>query len=214
MPEEKKHAYTDGVMKTLFCFLILISNVALASASLEKKLAEGDLIFIHSQTEQAAAISESTGSNWTHVGVVVKKNGDWFVAEAVGPLQVNSIRSFIARSKDNKYKVMRFKYFSQKMVPQLYSQLYKYNQPYDIFFEWSDERIYCSELTYKVFMAVTGHPIGQLQKVGDLKLNGPYTKKLIEERLTAIGKELNLEEPIITPVAQTIDPNMALVDEQ
>lgn len=205
-------------MKALFCCLFLLSNVALAnitnsSTSLDKKLAEGDLIFIHSQTEQAAAISESTGSNWTHVGIIVKKNGDWYVAEAVGPLQVNSLRSFIARSKGKTYKVMRFKYFSQKMVPQLYAQLYKYNQPYDIFFEWSDERIYCSELTYKVFKAVTGRPIGQLQKVGDLKLDGPYTKRLIEERLTAIGKELDLEEPILTPVAQTIDPNMVLIDE-
>lgn len=200
-------------MKALLCCLFLLPRLALASAALEKKLAEGDLIFIHSQTEQAAAIAESTGSKWTHVGVIVKKSGEWHVAEAVGPLQVNSLRSFIARSKDRTYKVMRFKYFSQKMVPQLYVQLYKYNQPYDIFFEFSDERIYCSELTYKVFKAVTGRPLGQLQKVGDLKLDGPYTKRLIEERLTAIGKELNLDEPIITPVAQTVDPNMTLVDE-
>lgn len=200
-------------MKALLCCLFLLPSLALASTALEKKLAEGDLIFIHSQTEQAAAIAESTGSIWTHVGVIVKKSGEWHVAEAVGPLQVNSLRSFIARSKNRVYKVMRFKYFSQKMVPQLYMQLYKYNQPYDIFFEFSDERIYCSELTYKVFKAVTGRPVGQLQKVGDLKLDGPYTKRLIEERLTAIGKELNLEEPIITPVAQAVDPNMTLVDE-
>lgn len=200
-------------MKTLFYCLLLLSNFALASTALERKLAEGDLIFIQSQTEQAAAIAESTGSTWTHVGVIVKKAGEWYVAEAVGPLQVNSLRSFIARSKSKAYKVMRFKYFSQKMVPQLYVNLYKYNQPYDIFFEFSDERIYCSELTYKVMQAVTGHPIGQLQKVGELKLDGPYTKRLIEERLTAIGKELNLEEPIITPVAQTVDPNMTLIDE-
>lgn len=200
-------------MKALLCCLLLLPNLALASTVLEKKLAEGDLIFIHSQTEQAAAIAESTGSTWTHVGVIVKKSGEWHVAEAVGPLQVNSLKSFIARSKDRAYKVMRFKYFSQKMVPQLYVQLYKYNQPYDIFFEFSDERIYCSELTYKVFKAVTGRPIGQLQRTGDLKLDGPYTKRLIEERLTAIGKELDLEELIITPVAQTVDPNMTLIDE-
>lgn len=200
-------------MKTLLCCLLLLPNLVLASTALEKKLAEGDLIFIQSQTEQAAAIAESTGSQWTHVGIIVKKSGEWHVAEAVGPLEVNSLRSFIARSKDRKHRVMRFKYFTQKMVPQLYVQLYKYNQPYDIFFEWSDDRIYCSELTYKVFKAVTGHPIGKLQRTGDLKLDGPYTKRLIEERLTAIGKELNLEEPILTPVAQTVDPNMTLIVE-
>lgn len=200
-------------MKALITSLLLLSNVAFASSSLEKKLLEGDIIFIQSQTEQAVAIAEGTQSVWTHVGIVVKKAGAWHVAEAVGPLQINSLKSFIGRSKRNTYKVMRFKHFTPKMVLMLYVNLYKYNQPYDIFFEFSDERIYCSELTYKVMKNVTGHPIGQLQKVGDLKLDGPYVKKLIEERLTAIGKDLNLEEPIITPVAQTIDPNMTLVAE-
>lgn len=200
-------------MKTLFCFLFFLSNVTLASLDSEKKLAEGDIIFIQSQTEQASAIAESTGSSWTHVGIIVKKLGAWYVAEAVGPLQVNPLKSFIARSRDRVYKVMRFKYFSQNMVPQLYTNLYKYNQPYDIFFEFSDDRIYCSELIYKVFKAVTGYPIGQLQKVKELKLDGPYTKKLIQERLTSIGKELNLDEPIITPVAQTLDQNMILIEE-
>lgn len=200
-------------MKSLFTLLLLLTNLAFANSSLEKKLLEGDVIFIQSQTEQAVAIAEGTASVWTHVGMIVKKNGAWHVAEAVGPLQINSLKSFIGRSKNNSYKVMRFKYFTPKMIPMFYVNLYKYNQPYDIFFEFSDERIYCSELVYKVMKNVTGHPIGQLQKVGDLKLDGPYVKRLIEERLTAIGKELNLEEPIITPHAQTIDPNMTLIAE-
>lgn len=201
-------------MKTLLISILLISSAAFAvDPNLEKKIAEGDIIFIQSQTEQAKAIAEATGSLWTHVGVIVKKAGAWQVAEAVGPLQINSLKSFIARSRNDSYKVMRFKFFSQKMLPQLYANLYKYNQPYDVFFEFSDERIYCSELTYKVFKDTTGYPIGTLQRTGDLKLDGPFVKKLIEDRLTSIGKQLNPEEPIITPVQQSRDPNLTVVTE-
>lgn len=201
-------------MKTLFIFIVLFSTAVFADiANLEKKISEGDVIFIQSQTQQAKAIAEATGSLWTHVGIIIKQAGSWQVAEAVGPLQVNSLKSFIGRSRNGSYKVMRFKPFSPRMLPQLYVNLYKYNQPYDIFFEFSNERIYCSELTYKVFKDTTGQPMGVLQRTGDLKLDGPFVKQLIEERLTSIGKELNREEPIITPVQQSRDPNLTLIAE-
>lgn len=200
-------------MKTLFLSILFISNFAFATGPLDKVIAEGDIIFIQSQSQQAAAIAEGTQSIWTHVGIIVKKSGDWHVAEAVGPLQVNSLKSFIGRSKSNSYKVVRNQKFSQKMLPKLYIALYKYNQPYDIFFEFSNERIYCSELVYKVFRDVTGTPVGTLQKIKELKLDGPYVSKLIEERLTAIGKELNLEEPIITPVGLLADKNLTFIQE-
>lgn len=201
-------------MKTLFLSVLFISNLAFAASTpLDKVIAEGDIIFIQSQSQQAAAIAEATQSIWTHVGIIVKKSGDWQVAEAVGPLQVNSLKSFIGRSKSKSYKVVRYQKFTQKMLPKLYITLNKYNQPYDIFFEFSDDRIYCSELVYKVFRDVTGTPVGNLQKIKELKLDGPYVSKLIEDRLTAIGKELNLEEPIITPVGLLDDKNLTFIQE-
>lgn len=201
-------------MKTLFVSILLFSGALFAERNpLDKLLAEGDIIFIHSQTEQAAAIAEGTQSSWTHVGIVVKKSGDWHVAESVGPLAITPLKSFIGRSKNKGYKVVRYQKFTPKMMPQMYVALYKYNQPYDIFFEFSNERIYCSELVYKVFRDVTGTPVGKLQKIKDLKLDGPYVSKLIEERLTAIGKELNLEEPIITPVGLLDDKNLTFIHE-
>ena len=201
-------------MKTLIFLSVFFSNVVFAApSSLEKVLAEGDIFFIQSQTDQAAAINEATGSSWTHVGIIVKRSGEWHVAESSGPLLVTPLKTFISRSRNKAYKVMRNQKFSQKMLPRLYVALYKYNQPYDIFFEFSDERIYCSELVYKVFRDVTGIPVGRLEKFKDLRLDGPYVSKLIEDRLTAIGKEINLEEPIITPVGLFDDKNLTLIHE-
>lgn len=199
-------------MKTLIFLILFFSNVGFAASDrLDNLLAEGDIFFIQSQTDQAAAINEATGSVWTHVGIIVKRSDSWHVAESSGPLLVTPLKTFIGRSRNKAYKVMRNQKFSQKMLPRLYAALYKYNQPYDIFFEFSDERIYCSELVYKVFKDVTGIPVGRLEKFKDLKLNGPFVSKLIEERLTAIGKEINLEEPIITPVGLFDDKNLTFV---
>ena len=201
-------------MKTIFVSVLFFAFSALAAGnSLDKVINEGDIILIRSQSEQSYAIAEATQSIWTHVGIIVKRGSDWQVAEAVGPLAVKPLSSFIGRSKNKTYKIVRNQKFLPKMIPKLYAALYKYNQPYDIFFEFSDDRIYCSELVYKVFRDVTGSPVGKLQKNKDLKLDGPYVSKLIEERLTAIGKELNLEEPIITPVGLLDDNNLTLVHE-
>ena len=201
-------------MKTLLFLTVFFSHVVFAAPnSLEKLLAEGDIFFIQSQTDQAAAIREATGSAWTHVGIIVKRSGEWQVAESSGPLLVTPLRAFIGRSRNKAYKVVRNQKFSQKMLPKLYAALYKYNQPYDIFFEFSDERIYCSELIYKVFRDVTGTPVGRLEKFKDLKLDGPFVSKLIEDRLTAIGKEINLEEPIITPIGLFDDNNLIFIHE-
>ncbi len=201
-------------MKTLFASVLLFSFSAFAASSpLDKMIAEGDIILIRSQTEQSMAIAEATQSNWTHTGIIIKRGNEWQVAESVGPLAVKPLSSFIGRSKNKTYKIVRNKKFTPKMIPQLYAALYKYNQPYDLFFEFSDERIYCSELVYKVFRDVTGTPVGKLQKNKDLKLDGPYVSKLIEDRLTAIGKDLNPEEPIITPVGLLDDNNLTLVHE-
>ena len=176
------------------------------------KLVEGDIIFIQSQTQQAAALREATQSVWTHVGILIKTKSGWQVAEAIGPLKTTSLNDFVARSKNRSYEIYRFKFFDPAtMRDDLFAVMPKYNKPYDIYFEWSEDMIYCSELTYKVFKDITGFDMGRIQKMKEMKLDGPYVKALIEKRLTDTGRELNLEEPIVTPVSQMEDPNMRLI---
>lgn len=175
-------------------------------------LKDGDILFIQSQTSQAAALREATESVWTHVGILIKNKNGWQVAEAVGPLKYTPIADFIARSKNKSFEVYRFKFFDPTTMKQsLLAELPKYNKPYDIYFEWSDDMIYCSELTYKVFKDVTGHEMGRIQKMKEMRLEGPYVQALIKKRLTDTGRELDPEEYILTPVSQMVDPNMQLV---
>jgi hypothetical protein len=183
-----------------------------APAPVSSGYMDGDVIFIQSQSSQSAALREATGSVWTHVGFLVKQNTAWYVAEAVGPVVSTPINDFIARSKNKAYQVYRFRHFDPTtMRSAMLTAIQKYNKPYDIYFEFSNTRTYCSELTYKVMLDVTGVGLGRVQKMKDMKLDGPYVKALIQKRLTEIGKELNPEEDIITPVSQMEDPNVTLI---
>lgn len=172
----------------------------------------GDIIFHKSQSKQSKAIKEASESEWTHVGILVSKDNEWYVAEAIGPVVATRLEDFINRGKNREYKIYRFKYFDAKtMEESLISAIKKQNKPYDIYFEISDESTYCSELVYKAMLEVTGHELGIVQQYKDLKLTGPQVKALIKRRLTDKGRTLDPEEPIITPVSQMIDANMTLV---
>ena len=46
----------------------------------------------------------------------------------------------------------------------------------------------------------------------EMRLDGPYVQALIDKRLTDIGKELNLEEDIVTPVSQMEDDEVTLIE--
>lgn len=180
----------------------------------DESLKVGDIIFHKSQSRQSKAIKEASESEWTHVGILISKNGEWYVAEAIGPVVSTKLQDFIDRGKDREYKIYRFKYFDEPtMQDKLMTAIKRQNKAYDIYFEISDENTYCSELVYKAMLEVTGHELGQVQQFKDLKLNGPQVKALIKRRLTDKGRELDIEEPIITPVSQMIDPRLTLIKE-
>jgi hypothetical protein len=59
----------------------------------------GDLVFQRSGSDQAGAIAYLTKSELTHVGVVFKIGGAWNVYEAVGPVKITPLASWIARGQ-------------------------------------------------------------------------------------------------------------------
>lgn len=208
------HNYIQKISITLF-LSILFSLFFAHSASArnaQQSLQVGDLIFHKSVSDQSKALTEATESEWTHVGLIVQFQNQWYVAEAIGPVKTTPLQDFIRRGKNNEFRIYRFKYFNpETMTQKLYTAIQKLNKPYDIYFEFSNERTYCSELVYKAMLQVTGQEIGTLQKLKEMRLDGPYVKELIAERLTEIGRELNPEEPIITPISQMKDKDLILI---
>lgn len=194
--------------KAVFALFALIISTKAAAQTLKV----GDVIFHKSQSAQAKAITEASGSDWTHVGIIVANAGKWYVAEAVGPVKATPLQDFIKRGKYKEYKIYRFKHFNPKtMELALHNAIKRQNKPYDIYFEMSDTRTYCSELVYKAMLEVTGKEVGTMQKFKDLKLTGPYVKALIKKRLTDTGRDLDPNEPIITPISQMRESDFTLV---
>ena len=178
-------------------------------------LQHGDLIFHKSQSPQSKAIFEATGSEWSHVGILVKNKNTWYVVEARNGIETTGLQNFINRGKNKEFKILRSPdYKDSTMRTRLHNTLRTYRgKKYDIYFEFNNSKIYCSELTYKVMKTVTGKEIGTVNKMKELRLDGPYVKELIKRRLTDLGKELNPNEPIITPVSQLYDFSLDLVAE-
>lgn len=199
-------------IKQKISVLFLFATLTIAGNAHAQTLKVGDVIFHKSQSQQAKAITEASGSEWTHVGIIVASAGKWYVAEAIGPVKATPLQDFINRGKNKEYKIYRFKHFNPKtMELALHNAIKRQNKPYDIYFEMSDTRTYCSELVYKAMLEVTGQEVGTMQKFKDLKLTGPYVKALIKKRLTDTGRELDPNEPIITPISQMRESDFTLV---
>ncbi|MEO8065151.1 MAG: YiiX/YebB-like N1pC/P60 family cysteine hydrolase [Pseudomonadota bacterium] len=71
-------------------------------------------------------------------------------------------------------------------------------KPYDLCFEWSDGRIYCPELVWKMYSRAIGRESGQLQKLREFDLRDPVVAAKMRARY---GTRIPLGEPVISPAA-------------
>ncbi|MEE2828503.1 MAG: YiiX/YebB-like N1pC/P60 family cysteine hydrolase, partial [Myxococcota bacterium] len=79
---------------------------------------------------------------------------------------------------------------------------------YDGIFGWSDDRIYCSELVWKLYDRAAGLQLGKLTRLGDFNLEHPVVKKKLRERY---GSRVPLDEIAISPGTIFDDPRLETV---
>jgi uncharacterized protein YycO len=161
---------------------------------------DGDIIFHTSRSAQSAAIQRATHSPYSHVGVVFFRDGKPFVYEAIATVRYTPLEQWIARGTDGRYVVKRLKRgITTAQAAKLRSAAGRYaGKPYDLYFEWSDERIYCSELVWKMYRDGLGIELGARQRLREFDLDDPAVKAKLRERY---GKLIPLEEPVISPAA-------------
>ena len=174
-----------------------------------KKLADqgeiknGDLIFHTSRTGQSKAIQLATKSKYSHCGIIYKDGNDCYVFEAVQPVKRTSLDSWIARGQDGKYVIKRLKNADQVLTPTTLIKMKQVGDQfngknYDRTFEWSDDRIYCSELIWKIYQRATGIEIGKLEKLSNFDLTNEAVLKIMKERY---GNKIPTEEIVISPAS-------------
>lgn len=182
----------------LLCAL-LFSCTPRAAAVLQ----DGDIIFHTSRSAQSMAIQRATGSRYSHMGMILLREGKPVVFEAVQPVKYTPLQQWIERGKDRHYVVKRLKNASQVLNPDALKRLKTAAQafigrPYDLAFEWSDQKLYCSEIVWKLFDRQLGIQLGELQKVRDFDLSDPGVKAKMKERY---GSRVPLDMEAISPRA-------------
>jgi len=180
-------------------------------------VSEGDIIFHTSRSAQSQAIQQATGSRYSHMGLILFRQGKPYVFEAVATVKYTPLAEWIARGEGGHYVVKRLKTAQRTLTPEAVEKLRQtaatfVGKPYDLVFAWSDERIYCSELVWKIYDRALGIRIGDLQRLREFNLDAPAVKQKIRERYG--DKKLPLDESVITPQAMFASPLLAVVAEQ
>lgn len=167
----------------------------------KSKLKSGDIIFQISASGQGKAIQLATHSKYTHCGIIYKEGNDYFVYEAVQPVKSTPLDEWIERGQKNHYVVKRLKNSDKIMNTQTLSKMKQVGEKYrgknyDIYFGWSDEKIYCSELVWKIYKNGAGIELAKLQKLKDFDLSNDIVKTIMKERY---GNKIPYNETVISP---------------
>lgn len=161
---------------------------------------QGDIIFQTSKSSQSLAIQKATNSPYSHMGIILFKNNKPYVYEASNIVKFTPLQTWIEQGISNKYVIKRTeKPLNNEQKNKLYQQAMRYKaKPYDLAFSWSDDKIYCSELVWKIYYHGIDLKVGKLQKLKEFELNSKEVKLKMIERY---GRNIPFNETVISPKA-------------
>ena len=188
-------------------------------------LKNADLVFQTDTSSQALAIMYASGSLYSHMGIIkIPESGEPLVVEAVGPVREEPLSRWIRQGIAGQLTIKRIKDLDPAIAQKVLLKAKDYyGRPYDFFFTFDDDKIYCSELVYDAFMG-TGISLGKVQKLSDLNTNNFAVQELIEKRWQSYPlcqtmknknfedcKKIILEQPLITPQSIADDPRLETI---
>jgi hypothetical protein len=202
----KLFSYTAATFLAVFC-------CAVAQAG---RLHDGDIIFQTSRSAQSVAIRKATHSKYSHTGIIFFRDGKPYVYEAVRNVGYTLLQEWIARGEGGHYVVKRLRGFERVLTPQDVMKLRQVaasfqGKPYDLTFEWSDDRIYCSELVWKIYDRGIGVRLGRLQRLRDFDLSDPAVKAIMKKRF---GNRIPLDETVISPGEMFSSDKLMIVEKR
>ncbi|MFZ6053256.1 YiiX family permuted papain-like enzyme [Halocola ammonii] len=163
----------------------------------------GDIIFQSGSSDFSQAIKLATKSEYSHMGILFEKDGEWFVFEAVQPVRATPIEDWIDRGVGDKFIVKRLRNANQILTSEVLAEMRKIGaaqigKNYDSAFNWSDEEMYCSELVWKIYRRAANIEIGEPKPLKTYDLS----HELVKLQLNKIhGSDWPLDEPMISPQA-------------
>lgn len=190
---------TRVVSRWVLLMCLLLAGMVSAKNPVPYELQEGDILFSSSAYGQGSAIIAATGSPYTHCGVVFRQEDRLMVLEAVQPVKVSTVADFYSRGRPEAFAVKRLK---SPVTPESYRKAREWAAKqvglnYDARFLWGDDRMYCSELVWKVFKHA-GVELCSLRKFKDYQLERPEVRRIINERFGGMDK-VPLNEQVVAP---------------
>jgi hypothetical protein len=145
--------------------------------------------------------------------LLYKTSGEWQVLEAVQPVKLTPLASWVARGQGGHFVVKRLHDAQTALLAAGLARLRAAGPPllghdYDLAFNWSDKQIYCSELIWKVYDRGLHRQLGQLQQLRDFDLSQPAVQAKLRERY---GQRLPLAEPVVSPASIFNSPELVTV---
>ena len=177
--------------------------VSCKNRTINNNFENGDIIFQTSKSSQSKAIQIATKSKYSHMGIIYQKDNELYVFEAVQPVKLTPLNDWIKRGEYGHYVVKRLKNSKQILTSEKLSKMKTIGEKfigknYDLYFEWSDNRIYCSELVWKIYKEALDLEIGKLETLNDFDLTNEVVKTKLTERY---GNKIPLNELVISPAS-------------
>ncbi|HGM5489710.1 TPA: YiiX family permuted papain-like enzyme [Serratia fonticola] len=202
--------------KRLWAILFLTFGLMTVLVSQARELPavqEGDIIFQTSRSVQSLAIQQATGSRYSHMGIILLRNGKPYVFEASATVKYTPLATWIDRGEKKHFVVKRLNNAQHIMTPSAQLKIHQQakhfaGKSYDAQFSWSDDSLYCSELVWKMYDRALGVKIGKLQQVREFNLGSPAVKQKLRERY---GTQIPWDESVISPKAMFESPLLITV---
>ncbi len=181
-----------------------------------QSLKNGDIIFQTSKSSQSKAIQLATNSKYSHMGIIYENDGKFFVFEAVEPVKLTPLQEWKNRGENGHYVIKRIKNSENILTNRVVNEMKVYGEKfkgksYDIYFEWSDDKIYCSELVWKIYKEVANIEIGKLERLSDFDLSNEIVQNKMKERY---GENIPMNEKVISPAEMFNSENLITIEEK
>jgi uncharacterized protein YycO len=210
----KKISIFMAVCSVVLCLAFFNFNTTHEKSEISEKrstsiilsnLKEGDIIFQTSQSEQCEAVRIATNSKFSHCGILYVVEGKPYVYEAVQPVKMTPLGDWISHGEKGNYVIKRLKK-SDLLTNDLLQKMKNYGYQfkgfdYDLYFEWTDKKIYCSELVWKIYKHGAHIELCPLATLKSFNLSSPKVKYLLKKRY---GNAIPLDEKVVAP-SQIVD---------
>ena len=193
-----------GILAAVFFYYSPIYSVPSSSAGEnESQIKDGDIIFQTSNSGQSKAIQLATQSKYSHCGIIYIENGRRMVYEASKVVTVTSFDTWTSGGINGSFVIKRLKNADDILTPAVLKKMKQEGEKfkgrgYDGLFGWSDEKIYCSELVWKIYKRGAGIEVGKLEKLKDFDLSSDVVKNTMKQRY---GNNIPLHETVVSPKA-------------